>query len=251
VLETDAAEAAEGKLRHVVAEAIADPVDVDWALGHLRPLVGLGDDVERSPDSRAEVFAAWRKFFEAIAEKRPLVLVFEDLQWADDGLLDFVDHLVEWASGVSLVCVCTARPELLERRPDWGGGNRNATTLSLSPLSDEDTTRLVHALLDTSVLPAEFHSTLLDRAGGNPLYAEEFAHLVQERGHDGALSLPESVQFGARRASVRGLCTAHGGRGAPGPQAPSYGLDRALAFFRGVGATAYLRRAEALFAASA
>jgi class 3 adenylate cyclase/tetratricopeptide (TPR) repeat protein len=195
VLETDSAAAAEEKLRQAVAEAIADPVDAEWALAHLRPLVGLGDDVELTSDSRAEIFAAWRKFFEALAEKRPLVLVFEDLQWADDGLLDFVDHLVEWASGVPLLCVCTARPELLERRPDWGGGKRNATTVSLSPLSDDETARLVHALLGTAVLPAELQSTLLARASGNPLYAEEFARLVEERrGADGDLPLPESVQ---------------------------------------------------------
>jgi class 3 adenylate cyclase/tetratricopeptide (TPR) repeat protein len=195
ILETDSADTAEEKLRQAVAEAIADPVDVDWALGHLRPLVGLGGNVELTADSRTEVFAAWRKFFEAIAEKRPLVLVFEDLQWADEGLLDFIDHLVEWASGVPLLCVCTTRPELLERRPDWGGGKRNATTVSLSPLSDEETAHLVHALLGTAVLPAELQSTLLARASGNPLYAEEFARLVEERsGSDGELPLPESVQ---------------------------------------------------------
>jgi class 3 adenylate cyclase/tetratricopeptide (TPR) repeat protein len=195
ILESDTSEAAEKKLRMAVAEAITDPVDVEWVLGHFRPLVGVGGDVELTPDSRAEVFAAWRKFFEAIAEKRPLVLVFEDLQWADDGLLEFVDHLVEWASGVPLLCVCTARPELLERRPDWGGGKRNASTVSLSRLSDDETARLVHALLRTSVLPADLQSTLLARASGNPLYAEEFARLIEERrGSDGDLPLPESVQ---------------------------------------------------------
>jgi class 3 adenylate cyclase/tetratricopeptide (TPR) repeat protein len=208
VLETDSSAVAEDKLRHAVAESIADPVAVDWVLGHLRPLVGLGGDVELTADSRTEVFAAWRRFFEAIAENRPLVLVFEDLQWSDDGLLDFVDDLVDWASGVPLLCVCTARPELLERRPDWGGGKRNATTVSLSPLSDEDTARLVNALLDTSVLPAELQATLLSRAAGNPLYAEEFAHLVQER--SGAVgdepALPESVH-GLIAARIDALST--------------------------------------------
>jgi len=195
ILETDSSEAADEKLREAVAEVISDPVDIDWALGHLRPLVGLAGDVELTAESRAEIFAAWRKFFEAIAEKRPLVLVFEDLQWADEGLLDFVDHLVEWASGVPLLCVCTSRPELLERRPDWGGGKRNASTVSLSPLSHEDTARLVHALLGTAVLPAELQTTLLDRAGGNPLYAEEFARLIEDRrAGDGDVPLPESVQ---------------------------------------------------------
>ena len=121
ILESDGAEEAEEKLRAAVAEVISDEVDVDWATEHLRPLVGLAGDAEIGGDRRAEIFAAWRKFFEALAERRPLVLVFEDLQWADDGLLDFVDHLVEWASGVPLLCVCTARPELLERRPGWGG----------------------------------------------------------------------------------------------------------------------------------
>ena len=87
--------------------------------------------------------------------ERPLVLVFEDLHWADDGLLDFVDHLVDWASGVPLLVVCTARPELLERRPGWGGGKPNAPTLSLSPLSDDETARLIAALLERAVLPAE------------------------------------------------------------------------------------------------
>ncbi len=196
ILDTDAAEDAEQKLRAAVAEVIAAPVDVDWVTGHLQPLVGLGGEAEIGGDRRAEVFAAWRKFFEALAERRALVLVFEDLQWADDGLLDFVDHLVEWASGVPLLCVCTARPELLERRPGWGGGKRNATTISLSPLSETNTARLVAALLEQAVLPAEVQSTLLARAGGNPLYAEEYVRMLQDRGLErvAELQLPESVQ---------------------------------------------------------
>ena len=83
------------------------------------------------------------EFFEALAEQRPTVLVFEDLHWADDDLLDFVDHLVDWSTGVPLLVVCTARPELLERRPGWGGGKPNALTISLAPLSDDETARLL------------------------------------------------------------------------------------------------------------
>ncbi|TMJ93748.1 MAG: hypothetical protein E6G67_11475, partial [Actinobacteria bacterium] len=95
----------------------------------------LGGEAELAEDRRGEAFAAWRHFFEALAERRPLVLVFEDVQWADDASLDFVDHLVDWSSGVPLLVACTARPELLERRPGWGGGKRNAVTVSLDPLS--------------------------------------------------------------------------------------------------------------------
>src|SRR5207247_281348 len=82
--------------------------------------------------------------------------------------------------GVPLLVLCTARPELLERRPAWGGGKVNATTVLLAPLSDEETARLVHGLLGSSVLPAELQATVLERAGGNPLYAEEFVRLLEE-----------------------------------------------------------------------
>ena len=121
------------------------------------------------------------------------MLVFEDLHWADDDLLDFVDHLVEWASGVPLLVVCTARPELLERRPHWGGGKLNALTLSLAPLSDSDTAVLISALPGQALMPAETQAALLDNAGGNPLYAEQFVRMLDERG-DTDLPLPETVQ---------------------------------------------------------
>src|SRR5207249_8746628 len=134
-----------------------------------------------------------RRFLEAVAERDPAVLVFEDLHWADDDLLDFVDHLVDWASGVPLLVVGTARPELLERRPAWGGGKPNSLTLSLSPLSDEETARLIAALLERSVLPADQQADLLARAGGNPLYAEQFARMLVERGSE-EIPMPETVQ---------------------------------------------------------
>ena len=85
---------------------------------------------------REELFTAWRRFLEALAATRPSVLVFEDLHWADEALLAFLEHLAEWAEGVPLLLLCTARPELHEKHPGWAGGMRNATTINLPPLSD-------------------------------------------------------------------------------------------------------------------
>ena len=195
ILEGEAAERVEEKLRAVVDEAVPDTRETAWVVGKLRPLVGLSDGEDSGGDRRLESFAAWRRFFEGLAELDPLVIVVEDLHWADEGVLDFVDHLVDWSSGVPILVVGTARPELLTMRPGWGGGKQNATTISLSPLSEQETTALIHGLLNRAVLPAELQATLLDRAGGNPLYAEEFARIASERGDLGAdTPLPESVQ---------------------------------------------------------
>jgi predicted ATPase/class 3 adenylate cyclase len=187
ILESDSAEGAERKLHETVTHAVADSTEAAWIEGHLRPLVGLSGET-LGVDRRGEAFAAWRGFFEALAEQRPLVLVFEDVQWADEGLLEFIDHLVDWASDVPLLVACTARPELLERRAGWGGGKRNAATISLSPLSDDDTATLVEALV------GDLHPELVAHAGGNPLYAEEYARMQAQSGNGGALALPDTVQ---------------------------------------------------------
>jgi class 3 adenylate cyclase/tetratricopeptide (TPR) repeat protein len=195
ILETDTSEATGEKLRQSVKSILDE--DAEWVERHLRSLVGLGEDQEPHGDHRTEAFAAWRRYFESLAEKGPLVLVFEDLHWADDVLLDFLDHLVEWASDVPILVVGTARPELLAQRAGWGGGKPNASTVSLAPLSDDQTALLLAALFERSVLPAETQSALLQRAGGNPLYAEEFVRMVADRGLDMGdedLPLPESVQ---------------------------------------------------------
>src|SRR5262249_14972952 len=128
ILESDDAATAETKLAAMVESLGEDEPERDWIVRHTRPLVRL-EGSERA--EREEAFAAWRRLLEAAAEQRPLVLVFEDLHWADDGLLDFVDHLADWATTVPLLIVGTARPELLDRRPGWGGGKRNAFTLSI------------------------------------------------------------------------------------------------------------------------
>src|SRR5438445_7501422 len=192
ILETDSADDATAKLRASIA-ALVGEAERAWIEAKLRPLVGLGAESELGGDRRSESFAAWRRFFEALAEQRPLVLVFEDLHWADDDLLDFVDELPDWVDGAPLLVLCTARPELLDRRSGWGGGKRNALMISLSPLGDEETARLIADLLDRAVLPAETQTALLARAGGNPLDAEQFVRMISER-TDGGAELPETVQ---------------------------------------------------------
>ena len=200
ILETDSTEEAQEKIART-ADVLPDAAEVDWVRRHLGALVGIGGvDVSVGGDRRSEAFAAWRRFFESLAEQRPLVLVFEDLQWADDGLLDFVDQLVDWATGVPILVVCSARPELLERRAGWGGGKPNAVTLSLSPLSDEDTTRLIGSLVGGREVHSAEQAELLARAGGNPLYAEQFTQMLGEHSGSQELHLPESIQgiVGAR-----------------------------------------------------
>ena len=174
ILESDSIERAEEKLVSSVADT--------WVAGHLRTLVGVGEERESLGDRRAEAFAAWRRFLTALAEERPLALVLEDVHWADDALLDFITHLVEWAQESPLLVICTARPELLERRPAWG-----ATATALSPLSDAETGRLFSALVEIDA-----SEDLLTRTAGNPLYAEQYARLLAEGGSPE--DLPTTVQ---------------------------------------------------------
>jgi tetratricopeptide (TPR) repeat protein len=201
--ERDTEDAAVTKLHAAIEGAINEEGDARWVESHLRPLIGVETESGLGGDRRGEAFAAWRRFLEALADQRTLVLVFEDLHWADDGLLDFVDHLADWATTVPLLIVGTARPELLDRRPGWGGGKRNALTLSIGALSDDETAQLLQRLLDRAVLDASAQQAVLRRAEGNPLYAEEYARMLAE--HEGGdLPLPETVQ-GLIAARIDGL----------------------------------------------
>jgi class 3 adenylate cyclase/tetratricopeptide (TPR) repeat protein len=193
ILESDSSDDVTRKLREEVSRLLPDPRDAMWVEAQLRPLAGVASRADVGGDRRDEAYAAWRRFFEAMAEHRPLVLVVEDLHWADDELLDFVDYLVEWTGNVPILVVCTSRPELLERRPTWGGGKLNATTLSLSPLSETDTGRLLGSLLDRALLAVETQSKLLQHAGGNPLYAEQYAKMLLEGSDSSELPIPESL----------------------------------------------------------
>ena len=174
-----------------------------WFRQRLLPLLGIE---VFSTAAREELFTAWRRFLEYIAEERPTVLVFEDLHWADAAMLAFIEHLGDRAEGVPLLVVGTARPELFEHSPDYVARLRNVNTVNLAPLSEAETARLVSALLDTTVLPAELQRPILERAGGNPFYAEEFVRLLKDKDllsakgsswelRDGAqVPFPDSVQ---------------------------------------------------------
>ncbi|MGZ8601492.1 MAG: AAA family ATPase [Actinomycetota bacterium] len=155
-----------------------------WLASRLRPLVGLPVD-DDTPAESDETFTAWARYLETAAERRPLTIIVEDLHWADDALLEFLERLMERAPDVPLFLLCTARPELFARRPGWAAGVANATTISLSPLTDPEMSELLLSLLLRSVISTGESDALLRRAGGNPLYAREFVRMLQDRGEVG------------------------------------------------------------------
>jgi class 3 adenylate cyclase/tetratricopeptide (TPR) repeat protein len=201
ILESDSQEQAGEKLHRALQEIVTEPDEASWVEEHVRTLLGVGSGLD--PGERAgETFAAWRRFLEGLAESAPLVLVFEDLHWADEVLLEFVDELADRLRDASILILCTARPELLERRPSWGGGKANALTLSLPPLSNDETARVLAGVLKRPAFDAEVQEALLERAAGNPLYAEQFARVVAELGT--VDHLPGTVQ-GVIAARLDGL----------------------------------------------
>jgi class 3 adenylate cyclase/tetratricopeptide (TPR) repeat protein len=174
ILESDSPEAASEKLDRMLPEGN----EREWMRQRLLPLVGLE---ATSTADREEAFTAWRKFLEFVAESRPAVFVFEDLHWADEAMLAFLEHVTDYAEGVPMLVVCTARPELYERAPSWSASARNSNRINLGPLTEAETARLVSNLLDQTLLPAPVQSLILERAEGNPLYAEEFVRLLKDR----------------------------------------------------------------------
>jgi class 3 adenylate cyclase/tetratricopeptide (TPR) repeat protein len=197
ILESDSVDDARSKLRAAV-DAVVDGEERDWLHARLGPLVGIS--ASGAVADRRELFTAWRSFLEALALQAPRVLVLEDMHWAGEPLLEFVEHLVDHLTDIPLLVLCTARPELYETRPGWGGGKRNSTTIALPPLAPAETARLVSAILARSILPVETQTAVMERAGGNPLFAEEFARMVTDRqtgnGDEAAtdVSVPETVQ---------------------------------------------------------
>jgi predicted ATPase/class 3 adenylate cyclase len=192
---------ASAKLHASVAEHIAEAEEQRWVEPRLAHLLGLEERSTREPE---ELFSAWRLFFERLADRNPVVMVFEDLQWADAALIDFITYLLEWSRNHSLFVMTLARPELQDRHPTWGAARRNLTALGLEPLEPDDMRALLNGLAPG--LPDDVQASILERSEGVPLYAVETVRMLIDRGllvADGAgyrptgpidaLEVPESL----------------------------------------------------------
>ena len=142
---------------------------------------------------REAFFSAVRAAMEARSEEQPLVLAFEDIHWADHGMLDLIEYLAQWVRG-PLLLLCLARDELLEHRQSWGGGRRGATSIFLDPLTADETRELVTALLPGSANAEKAADMVATRAGGNPFFAEEMARMLAHEGTIETAELPGTVQ---------------------------------------------------------
>jgi class 3 adenylate cyclase/tetratricopeptide (TPR) repeat protein len=176
IIEGEDPAVAAAKLSACVGTYLTDPEERRWVEPRLAHLLGLED---RVAGEATELFSAWRLFFERLAVD-PTVLVFEDLQWADESLLDFIEYLLEWSKNHPIYVITLARPELADRRPTWGGGRRNFTSLYLEPLARPAMEEMLAGLVPG--LPSELVDRILERAEGIPLYAVETIRMLLDRG---------------------------------------------------------------------
>jgi class 3 adenylate cyclase/tetratricopeptide (TPR) repeat protein len=179
-----------------LAEGTGEPVDATRAAALIARVVGIDEQSETEDEDpeqvRDQIFAATRLVLQLLSARAPIIVAFEDVHWADEGLLDLIEHLSGWGNGPLLI-VCLARDELLERRPTWGGGRRNATTLSLDPLATEEAESLVQSLLAGQPGGGELAVEVAHRSGGNPLFAEEMVNRLREERSADVEGLPDSV----------------------------------------------------------
>lgn len=195
-------ELARRQLGTVLEELIRDEAERRWLEPRLATLLA-SEDV--AAFDRDELFAAWRRFFERIAERTPVILVFEDLQWADASLIDFIEHLATWSKSSAIFICAIARPELIDRRPGWGAGLSNFTSMTLEVLDEPAMRQLLTERVPD--LPPDMVTPILEHAGGVPLYAVEIGRMLADRRSEAA---PAGGR-GARVAvpdSLRGLISA-------------------------------------------
>jgi class 3 adenylate cyclase/tetratricopeptide (TPR) repeat protein len=199
--EGDDEQTTRAKLAESVARYVLDVSERPELEGALLQLLGVGDGRTRERDT---LFLAWRTFWERLSETGTVVLVFEDLQWADAGLLDFIEYLMAWSRGHPIYIVTLSRPELIDRRPTWGAGHRSFTSLGLGPLGDDDMRHLLTGLVPG--MPETALREIVRRAEGVPLYAVETIRMLLNegrieqadgtfvvRGDLGEISVPESL----------------------------------------------------------
>jgi class 3 adenylate cyclase len=192
IAETDDDHRSRTKLLTALTEYVPDADDRTWLEPRIAGLLGLGEvpDIDRS-----ELFGAWRMFFERVAARGTVVMVFEDLHWADDGLLDFVEQLIHRSSQFPILMISLARPDLLERRSGWAVGAANALAMQLAPLADVAIEELVLGMVPGA--PPEVSEAIVPRAAGIPLYAVEFVRMLVNRGRlleeHGAWRLADSM----------------------------------------------------------
>ncbi|MBG6136492.1 class 3 adenylate cyclase/tetratricopeptide (TPR) repeat protein [Longispora fulva] len=189
ILDTDGAETARKRLATTLHEAGAES---DGRLADaLAPLVGLSG----SKLSAEDASSLWRRYLRSMAAQRPTVLLFEDIHLADPALLSFIELLVGGARDLPLLVLCTGRQELLEREPSWAGAVAGSLTITLPPMRDTDIAAVYAQMFGQTSLPAETLAPLVEFAGGNPLYAHEYARMLIERG---------TLRRGERSWSLRG-----------------------------------------------
>jgi predicted ATPase/class 3 adenylate cyclase len=168
-----------GEQSEVIAAQLVGEEKSELIAERIAAALGLGGPAGGTSE---ETFWAVRKLFEALARSRPLVVVFDDVHWAQPTFLDLIEHIAVFSRDVPVLLICIARPELLDTRPDWGGGKLNATSILLEPLSDEECRQLISNLLDRAPLPLEAESRIAGAVEGNALFAEEMvAMLIDEQ----------------------------------------------------------------------
>jgi predicted ATPase/class 3 adenylate cyclase len=168
---------ARAKLRAAIELHVSQAREREWVEPRLAQLVGLE---ERASGEREDLFAAWRLFFERMSESAPVVMAFEDMQWADISLLEFVEYLLEWSRNHPIYVLALARPEVTEHHPTWGARARSFTSLTLEPLPPTAMQELLDGLVPG--LPPELRAQVLERAEGIPLYAVETVRMLLDRG---------------------------------------------------------------------
>jgi predicted ATPase/class 3 adenylate cyclase/DNA-binding winged helix-turn-helix (wHTH) protein len=171
-------EAGEMSAAAIAAQLAGHPM-ADEIVAGVTDAVGLGGPEGGTSE---KIFWSARRLFEVVAGRRPLVVVFDDLHWAEPTFLDLVEHVADLSRDAPIVVLCMARPELLDARPGWGGGKLNATSILLEPLSGDDTRELIDNLLSGGTLPSETGARIAEATEGNPLFAEELLAMLIDDG---------------------------------------------------------------------